>query len=85
MIKQKAFRFTLALLACMTAGQLLRAAPGCDNKDLSGSYGMLAPGNILAAPGFPAPFIGPFARVGRVVADGNEKSRSPIRPATTET
>jgi hypothetical protein len=59
----------LALIAGATAPALL-AEPGCTNADLVGVYGMLAPGNILVAPGFPPQLIGPFARVGQVVADG---------------
>ena len=46
------------------------AAPKCTNADLNGTYGMLASGSILIAPGFPAGLIGPFARVGHVYADG---------------
>ena len=59
----------LALIAGATAPALF-AAPGCTNADLLGVYGMMAPGNILVAPGFPAQLLGPFARVGQVVADG---------------
>jgi hypothetical protein len=59
--------FPLAL--CISAPALF-AAPSCSNADLAGVYGMIAPGNILLAPGFPAPLLGPFVRVGRVFADG---------------
>src|SRR5205809_2809335 len=59
----------LALLTGVLAGQALSAAPHCTNADLRGVYGMLATGSIVVAP-TPIP-IGPFARVGRVVADGN--------------
>jgi hypothetical protein len=60
----------VALLAAVTTGQMLYAAPSCTNADLNGVYGMLATGNIIVAPGFPPPLLGPFARAGRVFADG---------------
>lgn len=59
----------LTLLVSLTAGQALSAAQNCSNADLKGVYGMLATGSIVVAPP-PVP-TGPFARVGRVVADGN--------------
>jgi len=59
----------VAALAAAVAPQL-SAEPVCSNADLNGNYAMWAPGIILAAPGFPASFIGPFARVGQVFADG---------------
>src|SRR5258706_12090876 len=64
-------RATLALLVGVVGGQALYAAPHCTNADLNGVYGMMATGNILFAPGFPPPLIGPFARAGRVYADGH--------------
>jgi len=70
-MKHKLFRIALVLLAGVTAVQAAHAERGCGNKDLVGVYGMLATGAIIVAPGFPASLLGPFARVGRVVADGN--------------
>jgi hypothetical protein len=64
-------RAVVALLAAFTTGQALYAEPSCTNADLKGVYGMLATGNIIVAPGFPPPLLGPFARAGRVFADGN--------------
>jgi hypothetical protein len=49
---------------------VLSAAPSCTNADLNGVYGMLATGDIIIAPGFPPSLLGPFARAGRVFADG---------------
>lgn len=65
----KSLSLAALLLAAVTA-PVLSAAPGCTNASFTGVYGMLATGNILVAPGFPAPLIGPFGRVGHVVADG---------------
>lgn len=64
------FVWALALLGGVAAPSL-SAGSKCTNRDLNGVYGMLATGDILVAPGFPSPFLGPFARVGRVFADGN--------------
>src|SRR5258706_15260422 len=62
-------RAALALLVSVSAGSGLFAASNCDNRDLKGVYGMLATGVVG---GVPIPALnGPFARVGRVVADGN--------------
>ena len=60
----------LALLIGVTTGQKLNAASACSNADFQGVYGFFASGVILVAPGFPASLIGPFGRVGRLVADG---------------
>ena len=70
-MKSKLSLIALVLLAGVTAAQAAHPASGCSNKDLAGVYGMLATGTIIIAPGFPATLLGPFARVGRVVADGN--------------
>src|SRR5258708_23089926 len=62
----------LVLLVSVVFGQALQAAPHCTNADFRGVYGMLATGTIIVAPPpFPSAFFGPFARVGRVFADGN--------------
>ena len=60
----------LALFAGLTTGQGLYAASTCGNADFQGVYGFYASGVVLVAPGFPPSLIGPFARVGRLVADG---------------
>ena len=70
-MKTKVSHVVLALLLGIAAGQALHAVPSCGNKDFVGVYGMLATGTIIVAPGFPFGYIGPFARVGRVVADGH--------------
>ncbi len=59
----------LVVFAAALAPQL-SAEPVCTNADLYGNYAILAPGTILAAPGFPAGLLGPFVRVGQVLADG---------------
>ena len=69
MTKSMTFLAALVLAAAVTAPQLA-AEPVCTNADLLGIYAMHAPGTILAAPGFPASLIGPFVRVGQVIADG---------------
>src|SRR2546425_671186 len=67
-VKAPISRFALVLLVAASVGQALHAEPHCSNADLKGVYGMLATGTIVIAPaGVP---IGPFARAGRVVADG---------------
>ena len=65
-------RVSCAALALLvgTAGQAY-AAPSCTSADFNGVYGMLATGTIIVAPGFPPGLLGPFARVGRVFADGH--------------
>src|SRR3979411_181389 len=68
-MKPLLFNAVLALVAAVS-GPVLSVAADCTNADLNGVYGMLAPGCILLAPGFPSEVLGPFARVGRVVADG---------------
>jgi hypothetical protein len=69
-MKTKLSRIAVALLVGVAARQAAHAAPGCSTRDLAGVYGMFATGTILIVP---APVIptGPFARVGRVVSDGN--------------
>ena len=62
----KLLYFSLALIAGLTAQNLL-ATPGCNNGDFNGIYGILARGAVtVPAP----PLTGPFARAGRVQADG---------------
>jgi hypothetical protein len=71
-MKAKPSRIALAtLIVGMAYGQTLHAANECSNIYFFGTYGMYAAGNILVAPGFPASLLGPFARVGQVVADGD--------------
>ena len=62
-------RAALAFLLGVSVGQSLSATPHCTNADVKGVYGLLATGSIVIAPP-PVP-IGPFARAGRVFADGN--------------
>jgi len=62
--------YAVAALAVSVAIPAIQAAPSCTNGDFAGVYGMQAPGTILSAPGFPAGFLGPFNRVGRVASDG---------------
>ena len=70
-MKTLILRAALAFLVSVSVGHVLYAAPHCSNGDLKGVYGMLATGTVA---GVPVPgFNGPFARVGRVVADGKGK------------
>lgn len=70
-MKAKSSRIALAtLIVGIACGQTLHAANACSDIYFFGTYGMYAAGNILVAPGFPASLLGPFARVGQVVADG---------------
>ena len=65
---RKALSLFTLLLATAAAQSLF--AFGCSNESFNGTYGILARGAVTV-PGFPV--TGPFARAGRVVADGKGK------------
>jgi hypothetical protein len=68
-MRQLLSRVTLSILT-IGAMEALHAKQHCDLKDLDGKYGMFATGNINFAPPPFGALVGPFARVGSVVADG---------------
>ena len=67
--KLSGIALVLFLTGAATA-QTAHPAPGCNNRDFVGAYGMFATGSILQVPLNAVP-TGPFTRVGRVVVDGN--------------
>ena len=73
-MKPPTYHAVMVLLAALNAPALF-AAPGCNNADFQGVYGMLASGTVLVAPGFLPSYLGPIVRVGRVFADGKGLSR----------
>lgn len=66
MMKTALLTFALALVTC-ASNQSLLAVQNCNDQDFNGNYGIVAHGAVTA-PGFP--ITGPFARAGRVLADG---------------
>lgn len=62
-------RTAAVLLLALAAGQGLQAAPNCGNQTIKGIYGETGWGDVVASLN-PA-LVGPFARVGQTIADGN--------------
>ena len=51
----------------------LQAREGCTNRDFNGSFGFYATGHVIQSP--VTTLAGPFARVGRLDADGDGRIR----------
>src|SRR5579859_756019 len=62
-------RTSFVLLPALVAAQTLQATQTCGNQTLKGIYGEIGWGDVVASLN-PA-LVGPFARVGQTIADGN--------------